>query len=245
MAKAIVTTSWDDGHPLDLRLAGLLAKYGVPATFYLPVERAKRGCMSPDEMREIGRSFDVGGHTYHHVSLRKVPAGEASEEIIGGKRRLEDIVGRELISFCYPYGEYNDRVVKTVKEAGFIGARTTECLNRSVRDLFRMGPTVHAKDWWFGPYVKHSVASRNIGLLLFMLRSNLLSKGWDDVALGLLDFIIDHGGVWHLYGHSWEIGSNGDWARLERVLHGISVRSERVLRMDNSQLMRACTDRRQ
>ena len=31
----IVTTSWDDGHKLDLKLAKLLKKYGVPATFYI------------------------------------------------------------------------------------------------------------------------------------------------------------------------------------------------------------------
>ena len=242
MAKAVITTSWDDGHPLDLKLAEMLARYGVPATFYLPVERTKRGCMRPDEMMEISRSFDVGGHTYHHVNLRKVPARDAREEIIGGKNRIEDVIGRELASFCYPYGEYNNRVVETVKEAGFIGARTTRCLNRSVGDPFRMGPTVHAKDWWFGPHVAHSVASRDAGLLLFMLRNGLLSKGWDDVALGTLDFIIDRGGVWHLYGHSWEIDGNGDWARLERVLRGISTRAESVRSMDNSQLIRAYTD---
>ena len=31
MAKAVITTSWDDGHPLDLKLAEMLARYGVPS----------------------------------------------------------------------------------------------------------------------------------------------------------------------------------------------------------------------
>jgi hypothetical protein len=30
---AYITTSWDDGHPLDLRVAELLAKYGLKDTF--------------------------------------------------------------------------------------------------------------------------------------------------------------------------------------------------------------------
>ena len=30
---AYITTSWDDGHPLDFRVAELLAKYGLPGTF--------------------------------------------------------------------------------------------------------------------------------------------------------------------------------------------------------------------
>ena len=32
-----ITTSWDDGHPLDLRVAELLAKYGLQGTFYVPM----------------------------------------------------------------------------------------------------------------------------------------------------------------------------------------------------------------
>src|SRR5688500_11915407 len=34
---AIVTTSWDDGHPLDIRLAEMLARHGVAGTFYVPL----------------------------------------------------------------------------------------------------------------------------------------------------------------------------------------------------------------
>jgi peptidoglycan/xylan/chitin deacetylase (PgdA/CDA1 family) len=243
MAKAIVTTSWDDGHPLDLRVADMLERYHVPATFYLPVERTKRGCMGPDGMSEIGRRFDVGGHTYHHVNLRTVSPGRARQEIAGGKSRIEDIVGRSLACFCYPYGGYNGQVVEEVRAAGFLGARTTRCLSRTMGDPFRMGPTIHAKDWWFGPYLRDAAASRDIRLLLYMLGKNLFLKGWDDVALATLDFVIANGGVWHLYGHSWEIDSSGDWARLERVLQGVSARADNVRPMDNSELIRSYSGR--
>ena len=124
MEKAVVTTSWDDGHPFDLKLAEMLVKYDIPATFYIPIERAKRGCMNPDEIREIGESFDIGGHTYHHVKLPRVSIEEAEKEIVESKRRLEEITGSELLSFCYPYGKFNDQVIGIVKGAGFIGART-------------------------------------------------------------------------------------------------------------------------
>jgi len=35
MKKVIVTTSWDDGHLLDLRLAQLLQDAGLKGTFYI------------------------------------------------------------------------------------------------------------------------------------------------------------------------------------------------------------------
>ena len=34
----IVTTSWDDGDPSDLRVAELLAARKLPGTFYIPVK---------------------------------------------------------------------------------------------------------------------------------------------------------------------------------------------------------------
>lgn len=48
MDKAIVTTSWDDGHPSDLKLAELLKRYDVPATFYIPIDNRERVKMSSE-----------------------------------------------------------------------------------------------------------------------------------------------------------------------------------------------------
>jgi hypothetical protein len=237
MAKAIITTSWDDGHPLDRKLADLLARYGIPATFYFPVERAKRGCMGPDDMREIGRSFDVGGHTCHHVDLRRVTAGEARREISDGKSRIEDILGRALTSFCYPYGGYNAAVVGMVREAGFAGARTMWSLTRSVDDPFRMGSMVCAADWGPVSYVRHSLAARDAGLFLFLARSGLFFRGWDRIANETLDFVLANGGIWHLWGHSWEIDANGDWRRLEAVLSRVGALSGEATLLDNSRLL--------
>ncbi len=237
MAEAIITTSWDDGHPLDRKLADLLARYGIPATFYFPAERAKRGCMGPDDMREIGRSFDVGGHTCHHVNLRSVPAGEARKEISEGKSRIEDIIGRALTSFCYPYGGYDAGVARMVREAGFAGARTMRSLTRRLDDAFRMGSMVCAADWAPASYLKHSLVARDAGLLLFLSRNGLFFRGWDRIANETLDFVLANGGIWHLWGHSWEIDANGDWQRLEAVLRRVGALSGQAALLDNSQLL--------
>lgn len=237
MAKAIITTSWDDGHPLDRKLADLLARYGIPATFYFPAERAKRGCMGPDDMREIGRSFDVGGHTCHHVDLRRIPAAEARREIIEGKSRIEDILGRALTSFCYPYGGCNAAVVGMVREAGFAGARTMWSLRRKVDDTFRMGSMVCAADWGPAPYLRHSLVARDAGLFLFLSGKGLFFRGWDRIANETLDFVLANGGIWHLWGHSWEIDANGDWRRLEAVLSRVSALSGEATLLDNSRLL--------
>lgn len=41
-----ITTSWDDGHPLDLRVAELLSEYHLQGTFYVPIA-AEAGTITP------------------------------------------------------------------------------------------------------------------------------------------------------------------------------------------------------
>jgi len=243
MDKAIVTTSWDDGHPLDLKLAELLHKYDVPATFYIPIDSVERDCMSPQQIREVARSFDIGGHTYHHLVLTEIPLQEAEKEIVEGKKRLEDIIGRGVVSFCYPRGKYNNEVIDIVRRAGFIGARTTKSAARSIKNPFRMGTTAYASGWHFGlsPYFKHAIASQDFGLFSFMLKKNLLMNSWDRVAVKTLDFVVQDGGIWHLWGHSWSIEDNNNWAKLERLLREVSVLSGKALKLSNSQLLKMYT----
>ena len=47
-------------------------------------------------------------------------------------------------------------------------------------------------------------------------RNTLLD--WAARARHTFDIARERDGVWHLWGHSWEIERNQDWARLEEVL---------------------------
>ena len=43
---------------------------------------------------------------------------------------------------------------------------------------------------------------------------------------GLSVLCLEQGGVYHLWGHSWEVDARGDWGRLERVLGYIAGRPQ-------------------
>ena len=244
MDEVIITTSWDDGHPLDLKLAELLKKYNVPATFYIPISYAKRGCMNPQQIRGIAERFDVGGHSYHHIRLTKISPKEAERELNDGKKEMQEITGKEVISLSYPYGNFNNGLIRVARDAGFIGARTVMLLTRTIRDPFQEGTMVNARNWWFTHYMLHSLASRDTKLFNFVLKKNLFFKSWDRIAIETLNFVAENGGIWHLWGHSWEVDENNDWERLERVFRRVSALSNRVIRMDNSQLLRMHTEKK-
>ena len=79
----LVTTSWDDGHPSDLRVADLLDKHGLSATFYVPCANSEgRPVMVSSDVAELGRRFEIGGHTRDHVSLANVTTHFAADQIL-------------------------------------------------------------------------------------------------------------------------------------------------------------------
>ena len=124
----LLTTSWDDGHPLDLLIAELLTKYDLRGTFYVPLHNS-RPTMSPSQIRELAGSFEIGAHTVNHVRLTALNENDARREIEDSKKQLEDLLGKPCMVFCFPGGRYRDVHLRMVRDAGFSGARTVELLS--------------------------------------------------------------------------------------------------------------------
>lgn len=93
--------------------------------------------LSRSEIREMAAAgIDFGAHTVTHPILTRVPPRQAQEEIAGSKRKLEEILGREVEGFCYPNGEAGDfdAVIEgMVRHVGFQYACSTV---DGVNDLF-------------------------------------------------------------------------------------------------------------
>jgi len=211
----IVTTSWDDGHVLDLRLANLLARYGIRGTFYVApqnVEFAPGRRLDDAAIAKLATGFEIGAHTLTHRRLTTLSLKEAQREIVDGKEALESIIGFPVKAFCYPGGLYDAGHVKLVRAAGFSVARTTQRFAISLpTDPLQMPTTVHA--------YRH--LANNNALKLAKCRPLLafnLVRCWDRMAELLFDQVLASNGVFHLWGHSWEVDRHKDWRRLERVL---------------------------
>ncbi len=83
--------------------------------------------MDVSQIREwLAAGHDIGAHTRTHPQLTKIPISKAREEIQGSRRQLEDLFGRPIHHFCYPYGDWSPAVRDLVAEAGFQTACTVE-----------------------------------------------------------------------------------------------------------------------
>ncbi len=70
--------------------------------------------------------FCLGAHTCNHPSLPALSAENQGAEISDSIRTLEDLLSRKITTFSYPYGDYNQHSLETLKNAGVSYACTTE-----------------------------------------------------------------------------------------------------------------------
>ncbi|HUY99039.1 MAG TPA: polysaccharide deacetylase family protein [Thermomicrobiaceae bacterium] len=218
--RTYVTTSWDDGHPLDLRVADLLARYGLQGTFYVPMQ-SERPTMTPAQVREIASRFEVGAHTLHHRDLTALDDASAAEEIAGSRVWVEGVVGGPCTSFCFPKGHFRRRHLALVRRAGFAVARTTELLSldrpRPSDGLLVMPTTVQARPHSPAVYARNCAKRGAVrGFWRYVVHGH--TSDWVALTRALHGLALAEGGVFHLWGHSWEIDDEGQWERLDEAL---------------------------
>ena len=93
-------------------------------TFLPGIMSSREDLLTSQEIKNMSRDFEIGAHTLTHPRLPMISAAQAEEEIFDSKALLEEITGKEVKTFCYPYGYYAKEHVQLVKNAGYRYART-------------------------------------------------------------------------------------------------------------------------
>ncbi|MEI8342450.1 MAG: polysaccharide deacetylase family protein [Verrucomicrobiota bacterium] len=150
-----VAITFDDGYASVLR-HGLepLRENGFSAVQFLVCgflgktnswDRDAEPLMDKAQVRDwLQAGHSIGAHTVNHVRLTQVNEAVAREEIAASRKFLEDEFGVVVKHFCYPYGDWNQRVAEMVAEAGYTTASTTDYgINTAESDPFEL-KRIHA-----------------------------------------------------------------------------------------------------
>ncbi len=223
----MVTTSWDDGDPFDLRLAELLAARKIPGTFYVPIKghhNTHRKQLA--ELEELdAQGFEIGAHGVSHPNLPQCDAQQLLIEVESCKEQLEDTLGKSVSMFAYPRGRHNRKVIAALKQAGYLGARTTAMMGCHLTfDPFRMPTSVHVFPHTRLDYLRNLARAWELRRAWVCATHLHRAQNWMDLAKCLFDSVLRDGGVWHLYGHSWEIDELRLWGGLQEVLDYVAKR---------------------
>lgn len=135
-SSKLVASMWDDGLASDLRLIEILSKYDLTSCFAISPGRHQNFRVLNDSRGDYGElvtlkelsyfeKFEICNHTLNHVNLINESKENVFNEIMYGQLMLEDIFGRLINGFCYPYGEYNQIAIDCLKNLNYQYARTT------------------------------------------------------------------------------------------------------------------------
>ena len=70
-------------------------------------------------------NLKIESHTVTHPILTKINQTQLNFEIQASKKRLEEVLDKEIEHFCYPSGSLNETVQKSVENAGYKSAMTS------------------------------------------------------------------------------------------------------------------------
>ena len=201
-----VTSSWDDGHSNDVRVAEILRRHGGKGTFFIypvnyvlyttnPVAALKTDpfLIVPHERFVAAyEGMEIGAHGFQHPDMRQLTPEELWFQLTESKRVLEAWFKRPVTGMAYPGGAYNPAVEAAVKKAGYLYARTVEKSPTvfPVEDPYALRVSLHVKD----------------------------PKFWEEFQR-----VKQAGGVFYFWGHSYEIKTDPDWQDFEDKITRLSA----------------------
>jgi peptidoglycan/xylan/chitin deacetylase (PgdA/CDA1 family) len=89
-------------------------------------ERNRRIATAEQLQQLPGEWIGVGAHTLTHPRLSELDQERAKREILEPRHTLEVLLGRKIETFSFPYGDFNDALVRWCREAGYKRVFTTQ-----------------------------------------------------------------------------------------------------------------------
>ena len=120
-----------------LKILDILDEYGVKTTFFLVDIWTQR---FPELVKEIAdRGHEIGNHSTSHPQMSKLSREQILKELTVMSDEAEKITGVRPTLFRPPYGDYDNEVVLTAREAGYEviqwSVDSLDWKNRGVQDL--------------------------------------------------------------------------------------------------------------
>lgn len=210
-----LTLSYDDCVEQDIRLCELMKQYGIAGTFNIntgiyteeghvfPPDRIHRRMTKARTTECFANEplLEVATHGATHPYLHRIPAADATWDVLTDRRNIEEQFGTICRGHAYPFGTYNDQVIGCLRACGIVYARTVKSTEKFAfpEDFLQWHPTCHHDN-----------------PRLMELADKFLAETTAPKPPKLF----------YLWGHSFEFDENDNWQVIEEFFRKIAGRED-------------------
>jgi peptidoglycan/xylan/chitin deacetylase (PgdA/CDA1 family) len=126
--KSVIMTFDDGYHNFYTEAFPRFKKYDFTATVAIIIDQINtNGYLSENEIKELeSYGIEITSHTMSHADLTKLDDQSLKNELENSKSFLENKFSGRINALVYPYGKFDDNVIKKAREAGYLMGITTE-----------------------------------------------------------------------------------------------------------------------
>lgn len=101
-----------------------MEKHGFRGVFFImTVSLGRPNYMSREQVKELSdRGHAIGSHTWDHQNVKKYEGKDWVTQVEKPSRQLEEITGKPIQYFAYPFGLWNPEAIPELKQRGITGA---------------------------------------------------------------------------------------------------------------------------
>ena len=101
-----------------------LEQYGYKAMYFvMTVSLGRPHYMTKAMVKQLSDEGNViGSHTWDHHNVKKYQGQDWVTQIDKPTKTLEDITGKKIVYFAYPFGLWNEQAFPELKKRGFVAA---------------------------------------------------------------------------------------------------------------------------
>ncbi|NKC30648.1 polysaccharide deacetylase family protein [Falsiroseomonas selenitidurans] len=218
------------------RIRALLAKHGIPATFFYPAVSA---LLHPEEVRAVAQEgHEIGVHSWIHEANTKLPPGVERDLTLRARDTLEKVSGQRPVGMRTASWDFSVDTLSIIKEMGLLYDSSLMADDDAYELLDQGEPTgiVELPPEWIRDDAVYFNMLRFSGLRPYTPPSAV-----EEIFAAEFDGAYEEGGMFLLTMHPHVIGHRSRIALLDRLVTRIK-KFEGVWFATHAQVAQWCKD---
>jgi peptidoglycan/xylan/chitin deacetylase (PgdA/CDA1 family) len=140
-----------------------MKKYGFKGVFFIMTVAINRPhYMTKEQIKDLSdKGHEIGAHTWDHHMVTKYAGDDWEAQLTKPKKKLEEIIGKPIKYFAYPFGLWNTAAIPEIKSRGYEQAYILATKRDSVDPLHTIRRIIVAGQWSAPSFMKAIKSSFN------------------------------------------------------------------------------------